>query len=221
MIQGDIAAYFESGNTVRSVETITYNHLDPGGKSYGRFQLSVRSGTLKKYLAWSKYQQEFSKVNPGSKEFDKIWVKIAKDHTDDFDNDQYEFVSLTHFLPVQRYAKLQGFNTENFAINEALFSIGVQHGGFKNILNIAAQLRTCSKPSVKEDIDNLYKARNMYVDRIRLDKKIAQALHNRYDKECKMVQKVFTSLGDYQGQELQCQGNTVATALNFQEILQV
>lgn len=187
MIQGDISAYFESGNTVRSVETITYNAKDPGGKSYGKFQIALKSGTLKKYISWSKYNDEFRKANPGSEEFDKIWVSIAKREEHNFEDDQYEFISLTHFKPVQRYAKLQGFDTNNFAINEALFSIGVQHGGYKTIINAAVRLRKSAKPSAEEDIEALYEARNLYVDKINLPKSISVALHNRYIKELKMV----------------------------------
>lgn len=200
MIQGDIAAYFESGNHPRSVQTISYNASDPGGKSYGRYQLSVRSGTLKRYISWSRFNAKFQYANPGSKEFDKIWVTISEDEPETFDKEQYEFISLTHFKPVQRYAKLQGFNTDNFAINEVLFSIGVQHGGFKNIINTAVSMRTCAKPSVKEDIENLYKARDNYVSRIGLPKSIENALHNRYKKELKMVTALYTDLNSsYEG----------------------
>lgn len=193
MIQGDVAAYFESGNRPRSVETISYNASDPGGKSYGKFQLSVRSGTLKKYIAWSRFNDKFKYANPGSKEFDKIWVTVAQDKPKEFEDDQHEFIELTHFKPVQRYAKLQGFDTDNFAINEALFSIGVQHGGFKSIIDQAVRLRTCARPSVKEDIENLYKARDIYVGRIGLPKNIENALHNRYKKELAMVTALYTS----------------------------
>lgn len=204
MIQGDIAAYFESGNTPRSVETISYNVQDPGGKSYGKFQLSVRTGTLKKYIAWSKFNEKFKYANPGSSEFDTIWVQIAKDHTQEFEEDQHEFISITHYLPVKRYAKALGFDVENFAIGEALFSIGVQHGGFKSILNAANALRTCAKPSVKEDIENLYKARKSYVNKINLPKNIVNALLNRYNKEAQMVTNLCTAIDTQSTQSLQC-----------------
>ena len=193
MIQGDVAAYFESGNHPRSVETISYNASDPGGKSYGKYQLSVRSGTLKKYIAWSRFNDKFKYANPGSKEFDKIWVTVAQEEPE-FEKDQHEFIELTHFKPVQRYAKLQGFDTDNFAVNEALFSIGVQHGGYKNIIDLAVRQRACAKPSVKEDIENLYKARDIYVGKIGLPKNIENALHNRYKKELAMVTALYTNL---------------------------
>ena len=193
MIQGDVAAYFESGNHPRSVETISYNASDPGGKSYGKYQLSVRTGTLKKYIAWSRFNDKFKYANPGSKEFDKIWVTVAQEEPE-FEKDQQEFIELTHFKPVQRYAKLQGFNTDNFAVNEALFSIGVQHGGFKNIIDLAVRQRSNAKPSVKEDIENLYKARDIYVGKIGLPKNIENALHNRYKKELEIVIALYTNL---------------------------
>ena len=185
MKRGYISAYFESGNTNRSVQTISYNPSDPGGKSYGKYQLSSRAGTLRKYIAWSKFNDKFKDTFLASTDFDKVWVELSNDP--EFEQEQQEYIELTHYKPVKQYAKLLGFDTDNEAIQEALFSIGVQHGGYKKILINTANFRTSSKPDVIEDLENLYKARSQYVSNLGLSPAMKKALYNRYEKELKMI----------------------------------
>lgn len=201
MIQGDLVAYFESGNTTRSVQTITYNKEDPGGKSYGEYQISARSGTLKKYLSWSTFGQKFKEVNPASKEFDEIWIHIAKKAPKAFAKDQYDFIYATHFVPVQNAAKQLGFNVNSFAINEALFSIGVQHGRYKTILQEASKKRISKTPTIENDIDCLYDARTEYVKRLGLPEKISSAIIHRYVSERYIVSEIAKVLDPYVGND--------------------
>ena len=185
MTLGHIAAYFESGNTERSVKTISYNPQDPGGKSYGKYQLAARTGTLKRYIAWSRFNNEFKDTPLASTAFDEVWLRLADNP--EFEKEQQEFIELTHFKPVQNYAASLGYDITNDAINEALFSIGVQHGGFKKILSYAAGFRKEAVPNVEEDIINLYKARAQYITNLALSNKMKEALRNRYKKEVEMV----------------------------------
>lgn len=181
---GDISAYFESGNNGRSVGTISYNKSDPGGKSYGKYQIATKTGTLKKYIAWSIYNAEFQGVHPASSEFDAIWKRLAAEHPIEFEQDQYNFIKTTHYNPVERAAKPMGFDTNNFGVQEALFSIGVQHGGYKTILREAVVLRAKGQTQVEA----LYNARAAYVNKLALSPQIKAALQKRYDKELKIVQ---------------------------------
>lgn len=184
---GDISAYFESGNTERSVGTISYNKSDPGGKSYGKYQIATKTGTLKKYIAWSIYNAEFQGVHPASSEFDAIWKRLATEHPVEFENDQYEFIKTTHYNPVERAAKPMGFDTNNLGVQEALFSIGVQHGGYKTILREALIL----KAQGQTQIEALYNARKAYVNKLSLNQQIKNALQKRYDTEYQMVRLLF------------------------------
>ena len=184
---GDISAYFESGNTERSVGTISYNKSDPGGKSYGKYQIAARTGTLKKYIAWSIYNAEFQGVHPASSEFDAIWKRLAEEHPIEFEQDQYNFIKTTHYNPVERAAKPLGFDTNNIGIQEALFSIGVQHGGYKTILREAVVLRAKGQTQV----ESLYNARRSYVNKLALSSQIKSALQKRYDKEYQIVKTLF------------------------------
>ena len=201
MIQGELVAYFESGNTPRSVQTITYNKDDPGGKSYGEYQISARTGTLKKYLSWSTFGQKFKEVNPASKEFDEIWKAVAKKAPKAFAKDQYDFIYATHFVPVQNAAKDLGFDTTSFAINESLFSIGVQHGRYKTILQEASKKRISKTPTIENDIDCLYDARTDYVKRLGLPEKISSAIIHRYVSERYIVYEIAKVLDPYVGND--------------------
>ena len=184
---GDISAYFESGNTERSVGTISYNKSDPGGKSYGKYQIATKTGTLKKYIAWSIYNAEFQGVHPASSEFDAIWKRLAAEHPIEFEQDQYNFIKTTHYNPVERAAKPLGFDTNNLGVQEALFSIGVQHGGYKTILREAVVLRAKGQTQVEA----LYNARRSYVNKLALSSQIKSALQKRYDKEYQIVKTLF------------------------------
>ena len=184
---GDISAYFESGNTERSVGTISYNKSDPGGKSYGKYQIATKTGTLKKYIAWSIYNAEFQGVHPASSEFDAIWKRLAEEHPIEFEQDQYNFIKTTHYNPVERAAKPMGFDTNNLGVQEALFSIGVQHGGYKTILREAVVLRAKGQTQVEA----LYNARKAYVNKLSLNQQIKAALQKRYDKEYQIVKTLF------------------------------
>ena len=184
---GDISAYFESGNTDRSVGTISYNKSDPGGKSYGKYQIATKTGTLKKYIAWSIYNAEFQGVHPASSEFDAIWKRLAEEHPIEFEQDQYNFIKTTHYNPVERAAKPMGFDTNNLGVQEALFSIGVQHGGYKTILREAVVLRAKGQTQVEA----LYNARKAYVNKLSLNQQIKAALQKRYDKEYQIVKTLF------------------------------
>lgn len=190
---GDISAYFESGNTTRSAATISYNPQDPGGKSYGRYQLAARTGTLKRFIAWSRFNNEFKDTPLASAVFDKVWVRLATDEPD-FAKEQQEFIEATHFRPVKNYAASLGYDVNNFALNEALFSIGVQHGGYKKILLNATAFRLSAKPTAKEDIENLYITRDQYVRNVGLSKSMVEALHNRYKKELRIVLTLYKDL---------------------------
>lgn len=180
---GDISAYFESGNTSRSVGTISFNKSDPGGKSYGKYQIATRTGTLKKYIAWSVFNAEFQGVHPASAEFDAIWKRLAEEKPIEFEQDQYNFIKATHYEPVARAAKDMGFNLKDEGVQEALFSIGVQHGGFKTILREAFTLRAKGQSQVEA----LYNARRNYVNKLSLSQQIKNALQKRYENESRIV----------------------------------
>ena len=178
---GHVSKHFESGRS--GPGTISSGRGDPGGKSYGCHQLASKTGTLQAYLKRSIFAPEFKGLRPTSKEFDRKWREIAKRHPKRFSDDQLAFIKKTHFDGVRGYAN--GLNIpDTRAINEALFSIGVQHGKAKTVVR---QAKISAHDDERTVINKLYDSREAYVRRIRLPAGTKKSVLNRYKKERKMV----------------------------------
>lgn len=180
MSLGQISKKYESGGA--GPGTISSGRGDPGGKSYGEFQLALNTGTLKKYIKYSRYEKDFEGLELASKEFDDKWVELA-DRSHKFGEDQLLFIKKTHFDPCRRYATTMRLE-KTLAINEALFSISVQHGGYKKIIDKACEININNELEI---VKSLYQARRDYVNGLRLSSKLKATLNHRYDREEKDV----------------------------------
>lgn len=164
---------------------------DPGGKSYGPFQMSSNAGTVQRFVAQCQYRAFFSRLEVGTEAFDGQWVALSEDKG--FLYEQEQFMRKAYFLPIQNYASQQGFDAENRAMQEALFSISVQHGGWKRIIRAAK--RRMQEKSHREQIRALYSARRDYVMGLSsLSSLIKHAIMKRYDME---EQDIFSIYDHY------------------------
>jgi hypothetical protein len=181
---GHVSKHFESGRS--GPGTISSGRGDPGGKSYGCHQLASNTGTLQAYLKRSIYAPEFKGLKATSKPFDKKWREIAKRDPGRFADDQLAFIKKTHFDGVRGYAN--GLNIPSTqAVDEALFSISVQHGKAKRIVKNAG---IDVHDSEKTMINKLYDSRVAYVRRIKLPAATKRSVLNRYVSERRMVLKL-------------------------------
>lgn len=179
---GFIADKYESGEGKVNAGTIGNLRGDPGGKSYGVYQLSLNKGTLKRYVALTKYAARFKGIPLGSKEFDIAWLSLADDDEAGFAFDQFMFIKRSHYLPAIEYARNQGFDISSRAIQEAIFSISVQHGGFKRVIALARHHKRGK--SVEDQVNALYDARQEYVSGLSgLSADLKRAILNRYVRE--------------------------------------
>lgn len=177
---GHIAAKYESRGGWGTISTV---RGDPGGKSYGKFQIAIKTGTLARFVKFSK-QTSLKKYKIGGRAFDREWKRLAK--TKGFKEEQLQFILKKHYEPLRSYTKLP--NTR--AINEALFSMSVQHGKAKTIIN--RTMRYVSGNDTEETIIRvLYRERLKYVRGLRkLSKKLKQVLADRYVREMRDVLKL-------------------------------
>lgn len=183
---GFISEKYESGSGRLNSGTIANTKGDPGGKSYGVYQLALNTGTLKRYLDWSKYGKRFADIPIAGEEFDKTWKSLAESEHESFASDQRTYIRYSHYAPASRFAIQQGFDINNRAIQEALFSISVQHGGYKRIIREARYRR--KGLSIAQQINSLYDARESYVRGLNtLPDKIKLAIQARYLMERKEV----------------------------------
>jgi hypothetical protein len=142
----------------------------------------LNKGTLKKYLTISKYAARFKGIPLGEKEFDIAWLTLCDEDEAGFAFDQFMFIKRSHYLPAIEYARNQGFTIDSRAVQEAVFSISVQHGGFKRVIALARHHK--KGKSVEDQVNALYDARQEYVSGLsQLPPDIKKAILNRYVRE--------------------------------------
>ncbi|MFL7984964.1 XVIPCD domain-containing protein [Xanthomonas vasicola] len=123
---GMTSARHESGP--RGVETISTGKGDHGGVSYGAYQLSSKSGTLREYLDQSRYEKEFVGLSPATDAFNDKWKELAR--TDPaFGQDQHDFIKSTHYYKQVSALKAGGLDLSDRgpAVQDAIWSTSVQY----------------------------------------------------------------------------------------------
>jgi hypothetical protein len=182
---GSVSAKQESGKG--GVETISdgMQGRDPGGVSYGKYQLASNTGTMQAFLAspeGKKFADDFKGLKPGTPEFSAVYRNIAKNKREEFEKAQQDFIERTHYKPVETYAKMVGLNVDDRGVKEALFSQSVQHGlaGNKKIID-AAKLKLGDERDPAKEIQALYESRANYVSSLHL--KDEKGILGRYKRE--------------------------------------
>ncbi|XHH28516.1 peptidoglycan-binding domain-containing protein [Xanthomonas euroxanthea] len=123
---GMTSARHESGR--RGVETISTGKGDHGGVSYGAYQLSSKSGTLREYLDQSRYEKDFAGLSPATDVFNEKWTQLAR--TDPaFGRDQHDFIKSTHYDKQVAALKAGGLDLSDRgpAVQDAIWSTSVQY----------------------------------------------------------------------------------------------
>lgn len=187
---GFVSAKEESGGRY---DTISTGKGDPGGVSYGKFQLSSNAGTLDKFIADSSFKDQFASLKPGTKEFNATWKKLASNES--FRKEQDNFITNNNFRPIESLYIKKGIDTSNVAIREAIFSASVQHGtaGNKKILENALKIVGDDRDPGKL-VEAIYLSRKNYVNSLSsLDDNMKRSISARYDRE---VATVKNFIGD-------------------------
>ncbi len=180
---GDLTSKYESGN--KGYDAISSTPGDPGGASYGKYQLASKVGTLQAFLKFSKYYLDFAGIKPGTPSFANKWIAMCK--ISSFRDAQHAFIKVTHFDPVMKYWLGCGFTCSPM-IDEAIWSMSVQHSltGCQKIID-AAELDIPQSYEDADAIKYLYKCRDEYINNIKLPDNIKLSLHNRYKNEMKDI----------------------------------
>jgi hypothetical protein len=195
---GAISGKYESGKT--GVATISggMGGKDPGGVSYGKYQLSSKNGgTMALFLKSPEgkpFAQFFQGMEPGTKEFSAAYKKVVEQQGQAFEKAQHDFIERTHYKPVEGMASKLGFDTSNRGVQEALFSQSVQHGqkGNKQILENAAKIAG-PNATAEQQVQAIYKARGDYVKGLSMDEGVKKGVLSRYEKESKEVAALSTT----------------------------
>lgn len=180
---GSISGKYESGT--RGVATVSTGKDDPGGVSYGKFQLASKTGTMAAFLRsgeGKEYGRRLAGLRPGSHQFSQKYITIVNNDAEGFHKAQHAFIERTHYNPVKNYANSKGIDTSSKALQEALWSQSVQHGlnGNKVIINNAVASGVDDEEAL---IKSIYQSRANYVGKLSLSGNVKQSLMNRYSSE--------------------------------------
>ena len=163
---GESVKRFESGT--RGVAEVSSGVNDPGGVSYGSYQLSSKKGTVMEFLTsqeGSKYGDEFAGLTPGTPEFSAKWKEIAARDPEGLHQAEKAFIYQTHYQPLAEKAAKLGFDMSNPAIQDAVWSGSIQHRKFGQVLDAANAADTHLKYRSPDDqLRTLYSARSAYTN---------------------------------------------------------
>lgn len=138
---GKLSERFESGG--RGPGTVSTGTGDPGGVSYGLYQLASKTGTLVDFLTHEgdPWRAEINRGGtPGSRGFSAAWQAVAKREPEPFGNAQHVFIERTLYRPAVAKVRAQtGFDLDSRAqpVRDATWSTSVQHGRAALILSDA------------------------------------------------------------------------------------
>jgi hypothetical protein len=179
---GRLSAQEETGG--RGPGTVSSGVNDPGGISYGSYQLSSKKGQVQTFLQsdeGSRWARQLQGLRPGTPEFKARWQQIAAREGDAFQAAQHNYIGRTHYTPavttVRRETGLD-LDTMPNAVRDAAWSATVQHSTAPTVLTNAvksadARLRQGdgsvdrNSPAYQEALINeMYNARTALVTRL-------------------------------------------------------
>ena len=125
---------------------------DPGGKSYGAWQLASNVGSVDNFLIWLKtskiefyntlMEAKIADLGTFGTTFDSAWKSLASNHYDEFYGLQRVYIKANYYDLIVKKLKSSGIDytsrLNSIAIRNMLWSLSVQHGatGGFNIANI-------------------------------------------------------------------------------------
>jgi murein DD-endopeptidase MepM/ murein hydrolase activator NlpD len=146
---GELSAKYETGG--RGPGVVSTGSGDPGGVSYGSYQMASKMGTVTRFVnqAGFPWAQDFQGLTAGTAPFTAAWKRIAANETDAFQKAQHAFIKKSHYdLLAAKVLNDDGLdvNTRSRALQDVIWSTAVQHGGATTIVHKALGNVTC-KPA--------------------------------------------------------------------------
>ena len=140
-VLGKLSAKYETGN--RGPGTVSGGEGDPGGSSYGSYQMTSKGGgTVGRFVNQADFpwRSNFEGLTPGSGPFTAAWKKVAVTDPVHFHAVQHEFIKETHFDPQVARVKAGDsldLTTRSHALQDVTWSTAVQHGPNSTIIHKA------------------------------------------------------------------------------------
>lgn len=158
----DLAEKYETSNRGPGYISNGSQWGDPGGDSYGSYQIETKQGTMAAYLKTDDMFTKALRSYPmNSREFKNCWTELATNFPEQFQQSQFDFLckKANGYNDAIAYAKKIGMMYNNFAMQSAVFSTSNQSGGWKIIFNNAGIKAT---DDITAQLNKLYYARAKY-----------------------------------------------------------
>jgi len=151
---GILSAKYETGG--RGPGVVSSGAGDPGGVSYGSYQMASKMGVVQRFVTQSDFPwlQDFRGLTAGTSDFSACWKRIAANQADDFQKCQHEFIKRTHYdLLVAKVLKENAvdMNTRTTTLQNVVWSTAVQHGPGTPIVGRACATLSCGPSDAKYD----------------------------------------------------------------------
>jgi murein DD-endopeptidase MepM/ murein hydrolase activator NlpD len=162
---GILSAKYETGG--RGPGVVSSGVGDPGGVSYGSYQMASKTGTAKRFVTQNDFPwlKDFSNLTPGTTDFSACWKRIAANDTDAFQKCQHQYIKRTHYDPLAAKILSENnvdVNTRSSALQNVVWSTAVQHGPATPIVGRACSTLSC-KPADAQYDEQLIRA--IYAER--------------------------------------------------------
>ena len=145
---GTLSAKYETGG--RGPGTVSTGAGDPGGVSYGSYQMATKMGVPQKFVKQTGFQwlADFQNLGAGTAEFTACWKRIATNEPAAFQKCQHEYIKKTHYdllaAKILNDDRLD-VNTRSRALQDVVWSTAVQHGGGTSMVHKALANVTCAR----------------------------------------------------------------------------
>lgn len=150
---GTLSEKYESGN--RGAATVSTGEGDPGGVSYGTYQLASQIGRADEFVK-KYYPDEFKGLKGGTEEFTRKWKELAAKDADGLRKKEHQFIRETHYDP--QVAKLSkdlklDVTKRSAAFRDVVWSTAVQHGPKTDVIVVVAKGLTGDKKGIDDVTD--------------------------------------------------------------------
>jgi len=125
---GSLSEKYESGG--RGPATVSTGKGDPGGVSYGSYQLASKRGRADEFVE-KYYPKDFAGLKGGTPEFTVKWKELAAADPKGLHAKEHQFIRETHYDP--QAAKLNkdlglDLTKRSAALRDVVWSTAVHHG---------------------------------------------------------------------------------------------
>lgn len=155
-VLGKLSEKFETGG--RGPGTVSGGQGDPGGASYGSYQMTSKPapGTVGRFVSQPDFpfRSNFTSLAPGSAPFTAAWKELATSQRDAFQDSQHAYIKRTHYDPLVAKIKAEDqvdITTRSFTLQDVIWSTSVQHGPGTSIPHKA--LSSVTVPQEDPDFD--------------------------------------------------------------------